>query len=150
MGQRLRFGRQQKPPPATIVGVVPDTLMEGPVDSEGSDGAGVFLPLAHIPPVYVTVVARGHVPPLQLLEPLRRSAARLNPNLAIYSATTPERSFEQALLEADHCRECFRFLPSSLWLLAALGLYGVVSLAVNQRYTSSAFVWPLAPTPARL
>ncbi len=133
IGQRLRLGLQQKSAPATIVGVVPDTLMEGPVDSEGSDGAGVFLPLAAFPPEYVTVVARGHAPPLQLLEPLRRSAARLNPNLAIYSATTPERSFEQALLSRRIIAGMFTIFALVAVVLAALGLYGVVSLAVSQR-----------------
>jgi predicted permease len=133
VGQRLRLGQQQKFFPATIIGVVPDTLMQGPVDSEGSDGAGLFVPLAANPPFYVSVVARGHLPPLQLFDPLRRSAAKLNPGLAIYSATTPEQSFERALLSSRIIAGMFSIFALVAVVLAALGLYGVVSLAVTQR-----------------
>ena len=133
VGQRLGVGQQQNFFPATIIGVVPDTLMQGPIDSEGSDGAGLFAPLAANPPFYVSVVARGHVPPLQLFDPLRRSAAKLNPGLAIYSATTPEQSFERAMLTNRIIAGMFSIFAFVAVVLAGLGLYGVVSLAVTQR-----------------
>ena len=138
VGQRLRFGSRtpgrETVPSATIVGVVPDTLMQGPVDSGASDGAGFFLPMTSFPPSYVTIVARGPAPPLQLLDPLRRSATKLNPNLAVYSATTPSRGFEEALLASRIIAGMFSIFAAVAVVLAALGLYGVVSLSVNQRF----------------
>ena len=133
IGRRLRIGAQRSGPWATIIGVVPDTLMQGPNDTEGSEGAGFFMPVLSYPPMYVTVLARGQMPPLQLIEPLRRSAARLNPGLAIYSPTTPERSFEESLLANRIIVGMFSIFAAVAVVLATLGLYGVVSLAVNQR-----------------
>jgi ABC-type antimicrobial peptide transport system permease subunit len=81
----------------------------------------------------VSVVARGSAPAMELYEPLRRSAARLKPGLALYSATTPERSFDQALIVSRIIGGMFSIFALVAVVLATLGLYGVVSLAVNQR-----------------
>ena len=131
IGRRVRFNPNMSW--TTIVGVVPDTLMQGPVDSSATEGAGVFMPIAAYPLSYVTVVARGHAPPLQLIDSLRRSAAKINPNVALYSATTPRRSFDDALMASRIIAGMFSIFALVAVLLATLGLYGVVSLAVNQR-----------------
>ncbi len=131
IGRRLRLNA--KMPWTTIVGVVPDTLMQGPVDAGAFSGAGLFLPISAYPRSYVTVVARGHAPALQLFDALRRATASVNPNIALYSATTPQRTFDDALLAGRMIAGMFALFAVVAVVLATLGLYGVISLAVNQR-----------------
>ena len=59
VGRRVRLGPGANAGPwLTIVGVAPDTRMQGPYDGQ-SDGAGIFLPLAQAPQRWITIVVRG-------------------------------------------------------------------------------------------
>ncbi len=131
IGHRIRGNPGM--PWVRIVGVVPETLMQGPLDSGESDGAGVFLPVSTVTQSYVSVVARGHGAPEQFFEPLRRAVAKVNPNVALYAPTTPAKSFAQALLASRVTAGMFTVFAWVALVLATLGLYGVVSFAVNQR-----------------
>jgi predicted permease len=130
-GHRIRFSPNM--PWLRIVGVVPQTLVQGPLDSGESDGAGAFVPVSVFPSSYISVVARGHGAPERLFEPLRRAVAKVNPNVALYSPNTPAKSFEQALLASRVVAGMFTVFAWVALVLATLGLYGVVSFAVNQR-----------------
>ena len=60
LGHQLRiFNPAKEQPWRTIVGVVPDTLMQGPFDQQG-DGAGFYMPLLGASPAtqFATVVVR--------------------------------------------------------------------------------------------
>lgn len=130
VGRRLRNNPAQ--PWATILGVVPDTLMQGPID-HSSDGAGIFIPLPASPQSYLTIVARGNAAPELLIEPLRRAVARINPNIALYAVTTPKTAFEQALLASRMIAGMFTIFGFVAATLATVGLYGVAAFAVSQR-----------------
>src|SRR5262249_28171997 len=76
IGQHVRIGPRSPWIDCTIVGVVPDTMMQGPFDDE-SDGAGIFIPLRAFPQAYVTLVARSSGSAADLFEPLRRQIAQI-------------------------------------------------------------------------
>ncbi|MDQ3120061.1 MAG: ABC transporter permease, partial [Verrucomicrobiota bacterium] len=62
LGRRIRnFNPAQQEDWRTIVGVVPDTLMQGPFNQQ-TDGSGFYTPLLGVPPApqFVTVVVRPH------------------------------------------------------------------------------------------
>ncbi len=84
-----------KPQPwRTIVGVVPDTLMQGPFNQQ-TDTAGFYMPLlgARPAPQFCTIVVRPR--PGQRADTLgpalSKAVAQLDPNLPTYFAGTPAR-----------------------------------------------------------
>jgi hypothetical protein len=77
IGRRVRtFNPAQPQPWRTIVGVVPDTLMQGPFNQQ-TDSAGFYVPLLGVPPApqFVTIVVRPHQGSAPRLS-LRRSEPR--------------------------------------------------------------------------
>jgi putative ABC transport system permease protein len=117
----------------TIVGIVPDTLMQGPLDAQ-RDGAGVFLSISASPQSYATLVVRGHAAsPEKLVEPLRREIFAVNPHLAIYLVKTPKRGLDNALEQVRTVMQLFSVFGAVAIVLAAVGLYGVAAFSVSQR-----------------
>ena len=130
VGHRVRG--DPKVPWTTIVGVVPDTLMQGPLDAR-SDGAGLFIPLTASGQPYVTLVVRGRTAPAQLVEVVRREIARLDPNLAIYTLNTPRGFLRLALGQVRAVTTMFSLFGLVAVVLSVVGLYGVAAFSVSQR-----------------
>jgi len=116
----------------TIVGVVPDTLMQGPLEQH-RDGSAVFVPTEAAPASYLTLVVRGHVPPPQLTDTLRREIMKVDPHLAIYIVDTPRNMLQTALAQSRTVASLFAVFGGIAVLLAAAGLYGVTAFAVSRR-----------------
>ncbi len=135
LGRRLRLaqGPNLFTPWLTIVGVAPDTRMQGPYDGQ-SDGAGIFQPLAQAPQRWVTLVVRGRGgAPATWAEPLRQAMARLDRDQPIYMVNTADRLIDEALAQNRLLAGLFSIFGGIAVLLAAIGLYGVMSFAVSQR-----------------
>jgi predicted permease len=137
LGRRVRLaqGNNTPGPWLTIVGVAPDTRMQGPYDGR-SDGAGLFLPLAQAPQRWVTIVVRGRAgAPATWADPLRQTMARVDRNLPIYMVNTAARLIDETLAQNRLLAAMFSIFGGVAMLLAAVGLYGVMSFAVSQRTT---------------
>lgn len=135
LGRRLRLlqGNNVPGPWLTIVGVAPDTRMQGPYDGQ-SDGAGIFQPLAQAPQRWITIVVRGRGGvPATWAEPLRQAVARLDRDQPIYMVNTADRLIDEALAQNRLLAAMFAIFGGVAMLLAAVGLYGVMSFAVSQR-----------------
>ncbi len=130
VGHRLRD--DPKSPWGTIVGIVPDTLMQGPLDAR-SDGAGLFIPLTANAQPYVTLVVRGRTAPAQLVDVVRREIAALDPNLAIYGLDTPRGFLRTALAQTRTAMTLFSLFGFVAVVLSVVGLYGVAAFSVSQR-----------------
>jgi putative ABC transport system permease protein len=115
-----------------IIGVVPDTLMQGPLEQQ-RDGSGIFVPTEALPLSYLTLVVRGHESGGRLTQALQRELAKVEPNLAIYGLDTPKNHFKTALAQSRSVASLFAIFGVVSVLLAAVGLYGVMSFAVSRR-----------------
>ena len=136
MGRRIRIFDPVNPAAwRTIVGLVPDTLMQGPFTNARVVGGGFFVPLsAPIPPQFATVIARPRGgPPDALTGSLRRDIARVDPDLPIYFVGTPNLLHDQILAQSRIISSMFTIFGLVGIILASVGLYGVMSFAVNQR-----------------
>lgn len=130
IGRRLRLNERDQW--RTIIGVVPDTLMQGPMEQK-RDGAGVFLSIESDPLSYLTLVVRGHTPPSGLAETVRREILKVNPNLGIYSVGTPRELMKTILAQPRTTASLFAVFGGVAMLLAAVGLYGVTAYSVSRR-----------------
>lgn len=133
IGHRIRRVNPEGPW-RTIVGVVPDTLMQGPISMPGGlDHAGFFVPLDFEPPAFITIIVRGVGRPETLVEPLQEQMAKLDPNLPLYFVGTPKVLLKESLAENYILAMLFSIFSLLGVAFSAVGLYGVMSFSVNQR-----------------
>ncbi|MFI5178050.1 MAG: ADOP family duplicated permease [Vicinamibacterales bacterium] len=134
IGRRIKRGRADSTAPwLTIVGVVPDLIMEG-LGNTDSTAAGYYTPLAQseIGGTMAIAVRAGENAPA--LTPLVRSAvASVDRDLPIYDVLTMGQIVHRELLFYDIFGTLFVAFGGSALFLAAAGLYGVMSFAVTQR-----------------
>ena len=137
IGHQVRIFNPGQPQPwRTIVGVVPDTLMQGPFDQQ-TESVGFYMPLlgASPAPQFCTILVRPRAGQrADTLGPaLSRAVAELDSNLPTYFAGTPGR-FHNEILSANRIiATLFTIFGIVAFILSAVGLYGVMSFSVNQR-----------------
>jgi predicted permease len=135
LGRRVRLpqGNNIFGPWLMIVGVAPDTRMQGPYDGQ-SDGAGIFTPLAQAPQRFLTIIVRGPGgDPARLGEPLRKAMTGIAKDQPIYMVNTADRLIDETLAQNRLLAAMFSVFGGVAMLLAAVGLYGVMSFGVSQR-----------------
>jgi len=137
IGHRIRIFNPGNPQPwRTIVGVVPDTLMQGPFDQQ-TDSTGFFLPLlgADPSPQFCTILVRPR--PGQRADTLgpvlKNAVAELDSNLPTYFPGTPARFHQEVLSGNRIIATLFSIFGVVAFILSAVGLYGVMTFSVNQR-----------------
>src|SRR5213594_98403 len=101
IGHQVRIFNPGQPQPwRTIVGVVPDTLMQGPFDQQ-TENAGFYMPLlgASPAPQFCTILARPRTGQrADTLGPaLSKAVAEIDSNLPTYFAGTPARLHNEIL-----------------------------------------------------
>jgi putative ABC transport system permease protein len=154
IGRRVRFFNPGQPQPwRTIVGVVPDTLMQGPFDQE-TDTAGIYLPLLGENPAeqYCTIIVRPR--PGQRADTLgpalSKAVAELDSNLPIYYIGTPSQLHSEILGRNRIVATLFAIFGAVAFVLSAVGLYGVMSFSVNQRTQEFGIRMALGADAARI
>ena len=129
--KRIRPG--SKEPWMTIVGIVPDLLMQG-IGNNNASPVGYYIPIAQSDVangVRIAVRTRGDA---AAVTPLIRSAVTsLDSELAIYEISTLSRVIERQTWFYTVFGTFFMAFGICALLLAAAGLYGVMSFAVTQR-----------------
>ena len=116
-----------------IVGVVPDLLMEG-IGNNNASPVGYYIPIAQSDvgnAVRIAVRTRGE--PAALTSLLRSAVASLDPNLAIYEIQTMRHVIDRQTWFYTVFGTFFMAFGICALLLAAAGLYGVMSFSVTQR-----------------
>lgn len=130
----------------TIIGVVPTLRMSAPFNGNqqiGEEGfyvplyANVFGPVPETPPApqFSTIVVRprGGQSGESAAAMLRRELQRIDPNLPLYFAGTPRQLLDESFGQNRIVATMFTIFGFVALILAAVGLYGITSFAVNQR-----------------
>ncbi|MDQ3414038.1 MAG: ABC transporter permease, partial [Verrucomicrobiota bacterium] len=154
LGHQVRIFNPAQPQPwRRIVGVVPDTLMQGPFNTE-ADSGGFYVPLlgASPAPQFCTIVVRPH--PGQAAEnlgpALSKAVAQLDSNLPVYFPGTPATSHSEFLSGPRLVASLFSIFGVVAFILSAVGLYGVMSFSVNQRTQEFGIRMALGADTARI
>jgi len=154
IGRRIRIYNPGQPQSwRTIVGVVPDTLMQGPFDQQ-TETAGFYMPLLGAEPAtqFCTIIVRAR--PGQradtLGSALSRAVAELDSNLPTYFAGTPAQFHNEILGGNRIVATLFSIFGAVAFVLSAVGLYGVMSFSVTQRTQEFGIRMALGADAARI
>jgi predicted permease len=134
------IGRQMKrsrpggtEPWLTIVGLVPDLLMQG-IGNNNASPVGYYIPIAQSDVangVRIAVRTRGDA--AALTPQIRSAVSELDPNLALYEVNPLRRVIDRQTWFYTSFGTFFMAFGICALFLAAAGLYGVMSFAVTQR-----------------
>ena len=132
LGRKVVFSFFEGQPAWEIVGVVGDERLGGP---DEPITPVVYFPYRQTPDRTFSVVMRTRVPPLSLADAVRAEAAALDTDLPVYDMST--MNLIAANTTGVFLRRYVLLLVGSFaavaLLLAAVGLYGVMSQSVTER-----------------
>ncbi len=127
LGQRFSFFGQE---PVEVVGIAHDIKYQNP----GEDPQPyTYVPLAQAFVAPVAVIARTQGTPGPVVLQIRRELERINRAVPILAGTTVPELVRDALLPARFAALFLAVLGGLALVLAAIGIYGVMSFAVARR-----------------
>jgi putative ABC transport system permease protein len=131
IGRRIRLGPQQEHGPwFTIVGIVGDVHQNG-FDREADEA--VYVPQAVDPDHYTRLVARTAGPPMNFEKAVRAAIHEIDPLQPVFHVQPMDDYVASFLAERSFTLMLIGLFGSVALLLAAVGIYGVISYTVGLR-----------------
>jgi putative ABC transport system permease protein len=129
LGKRIRFDLAEEPTWYTIIGVVPDVVM----DEDGQIDEGAYLSVLQRPERFMSIAVRGQGDPRSLIGGVRTALAQTDPDLALYWLRTFDESRVIRTAGFRIIGTMFAVFAGVALVLAAAGLFGVLAFHVGQR-----------------
>lgn len=132
IGRRVRVPTTDSPW-RTVVGIVGD-VRHTSLDEDQHFSAGFYLPQSQFTDSFLVLVVKAKtLEPEQLTHAIRGILKDLDPTVPIYSVARLDQLLAQSYADRQFVMELLAAFSVVALLLAAIGLYGVVSYTVAQR-----------------
>jgi putative ABC transport system permease protein len=132
LGKHLRLVDEGAAGPwLTVVGITPD-ILQNFRESLKHDPL-VYLPFAEKPDRQMFLIARTQVHPASLSDAFRREVQSVDANLAVYDVRTLDERIAQSRLTVSLFGAICTVFAVVATVLAAIGLYAVITQTVNRR-----------------
>ena len=150
--RQLVFGKRDRGPeiPWQVVGVVRDEKVGGKVFSLGEDIPVIYVTFYQSPGTYNSLVVRAAMNPLVLRRSVEYAIWKVNKNQAVANVETLRKIKSQSVAPARLRTALLVIFAGIAVLLAAVGIYGVVSYSVAQRVHEMAIRLSLGASPGDL
>lgn len=130
IGKRIRFSDDPKVPWAQVVGVVGDIKHEG---LDAKPFMETYLPVPQSPRPLMAVMIRTTNDPTNLVSAARNSVLEVDRDQPVYDIKTMEQRLSESIASRRLSMVLFTSFAGLALLLAAVGVYSVMSYSVNRR-----------------
>ncbi len=129
LGQHLKISRRATDW-TTVVGVVADSRTESLAEASVPQ---IYLSLYQTPAKHLTFFLRGQLDAAAIPEQVRAQVQAVDPTLPVFDARTLNETVSASLAQRRFSMQMVASFGLTALLLAALGIYGVISYTVGER-----------------